>query len=341
MKRLAVVGFVTIIGISAVFIAASSLYEQSAQAELCLNAQPYSSAENPLELTFDEIAASRDDGSLHCEWVTVQGHFRWHEMNGYLGYLFPDIQDTAGEYSGYRLQLESFADPDERAWTIRATDIEVSGRILDPCRLSEAQIDTLVARPETNDYRTTPSCIGSGSRDLLLEQVHVLERHSDIDQVLSEASPTHRLVSVENAALTSPLIDVMRRWLSAIEQDEESYWAAQFEVGLAEFSIENANSQFKTLMQRAIANPNDWSSFLTGAETSPLNHMPDSEHRQFQVFRTEIPLVDDLYVGCVCMTEDCSTSWPIALNDTMRHSTDYLCLWLQHHPVLGPEPWTW
>lgn len=341
MKRLAVVGFVTIIGISAVFIAATSFSGKRAEAKLCLDANLRSSAENPLELTFDEIAASRDDGSLHCEWVTVQGHFRWHEMNGYLGYLFPDIQDTAGEYTGYRLQFESFADPAERAWTIRATDIEVSGRILDPCQLSEAQIDTLVERPETTDFRTTPSCIGTGSRDLLLEQVHVLERHSDVDQVISEASPTHRLVSVENAALTTPLTNVIRQWLSAMEQDEETYWAARFEIGLTEFSIENANEQFRILARRTVANPNDWSSFLTGAETSPLNRMPDLEHRQFQVFRTEMPLVDDLYVGCVCMTEDCSTSWPIALNDTMRHSTDYLCLWLKHDPVLGPDPWTW
>ncbi len=308
---------------------------------MCLDANPRSSVEIPLELTFDEIAASRDDGSLHCEWVTVQGHFRWHEMNGYLGYLFPDIQDATGEYSGYRLQFESFADPAERVWTIRASDIEVTGRVLDSCRLSEAQIYILVARPETTDYRTTPSCAGTGSRDLLLEKVHVLERLSDVDQVISEASPTHRLVSVDNAALTSPLTDVMRQWLSAMEQDEESYWAAQFEIGLTEFSIENANALFRTLTLRAIASPNDWSSFLTGAETSPLNHMPDVEHRQFQVFRTEMPLVDDLYVGCVCLAEDCSTSWPIALNDTMRHSTDYLCLWLKHHPVMGPDPWTW
>jgi len=291
-----------------------------------------------LELYFDaegfhEQGAQQD---YHCRWVQLSGHYRnvhyWH----YRGRLYPDL--SSFYYPGYSFQgepkvwVENFVELNLPRYEIEGAEIAVVGQFYDLCRAA----DEAEAASGQEWINMGGPCHYGNLNGLMLRDVRIVERQSDTELRMRGEANRQTLGTLSNVPDVHPELPEIREafgnWIEAAQTSEEAL--------LAHFLDEED-------LAEALADENDWSSFLTGANSPLLSLDLTSPNRATAYFVereafSELIAGDYDYVGviaCVCRLDDCRDAWPLFEADTIFFHRDYVCHRIDWDDDTGWSAW--
>jgi hypothetical protein len=291
---------------------------------------------------FDELdeaaldAMDSDDGAAkeppetpyECRFVTLTGLFKWTDYYHYRGNLYKDL--PAAYFGGpgkLRYVVENFADKTESRARLNGALVTLTGRFYDLCR--RAGID--IPKGEDEVVLVFGPCHYGRLNGLMLRDV-------TIDRI--EAGPNLRITGERNRGIIGDLAVMPRdwsqtkavkqqfgEWLDALKSGRESYWRA-----LQARSTRPAEEKAEELAD-ILADPDDWTSFLTDSDASPLKDHSNAAllRRPFAVFtriiRDEEHANNDPseVTACACLKRQCAEDWPLFESDALRFADAYLC----------------
>jgi hypothetical protein len=292
---------------------------------------PGSSPENAVETDIYDIIFDAEDAlefntarEFDCKWVRLSGHFQWADYWHYRGRLTAELEFRT-DPGDAKLWIENFADPNQRRWSISGAKIGVTGLIYDLCARARATQASHATQGITLINMGGPCHYGS-LQGLMLANVH-------IEQRLSE--PFRRLRGEANRANFGDLVRVpitFEAWADI--HTTTLTWIDRLPEGEAAL-LTGASIRDET-RRRHIADDDDWLSFLTDPNTSPLlGPNFDARSAPFAIFIFRDDVLDDQdrspdlredFFGCVCVVDNCEETWPLLVNDTQRMADDYICL---------------
>ncbi|QNL19227.1 hypothetical protein HXX25_07825 [Hyphobacterium sp. CCMP332] len=297
---------------------------------------PGSSREQPAETSIATLLAharSRHengtvDGLINCQWVRVSGHFRAIEYWHYAGRLHPSPEAI---YSGSRdsLLIESFANETPSKFMLNGTNFELVGFFYDLC--FEAQ--NIESDAEANGIALMNMggpCHYGNLEGLMIQNAEIVQQ--DVLEPVYFRGEVNRglignvqVLSSSTAAYQNAL-DQTQAWLDSIIFDEYE-WLTSRNFG-------------DEILQMWLEDPNDWSSFITDPEQSPIRNLGSltaSNFRALQssqhfLYRNRMEREDHYFeYGCVCTANDCENIWPLYSVDLEPGFPDhFICLSTGH-----------
>lgn len=291
-----------------------------------------------LELYFDaegfhEQGAQQD---FHCRWVQLTGHYRnvhyWH----YRGRLFPGLPSFY--YPAYSFQgapkvwIENFVELPLARYELEGTEIAVVGQFYDLCRAAD-EAETASGQVWIN---MGGPCHYGNLNGLMLRDARIVEIISEAELRMRGEANRQMLGTLANVPDDHPELPEIREafgnWIEAAQTSEEAL--------LANFLNEED-------LAEALADENDWSSFLTGAN-SPLRSIDLSAPNRATAYFVEREAFNEFVAGdydfvgviaCVCRLSDCDNAWPLFQADTVYFHRDYICQRIDWDDDSGWSAW--
>lgn len=283
---------------------------------------------------------------FECRWVTVRGFYRWTRYGDYDGFLFIDgLAAAMREYRvGYhQLTIENFQSPDLRGLQWNGSIVTVTGRYYDLCRPLREQQEVAKAK---GDFLYIPGgpCHYGDDMGAMLKDVTIGSVHAGPN--LRPRGSANRLVLGDLVELPNdkqPYTEVLEQFLE--------WWTllARGESALSAADIRRRGVNDKSVAEywrSALANDDDETSFLNSSPASPIARFSAESaiDRPFAVFAArgaieragKLPEFRTLW-GCSCLTNDCSNSWPLLLNDATSFFDEYVCM----EAVRTDKGWRW
>ena len=290
------------------------------------------SPDEPLELSpgelYDLIAdhlAHDEANPYECRWVRMVGHFRatnyWH----YEGRIFPSLgtfyfdSPMNGPAS---FIIEDFADHETQKFDIHGSEIEITGLLYDLCAAADAEARQLEEAEGISVINLGGPCHYGNLNGLMLSDVRIVEILSDSEMRMRGEANRTTLGTLANVPDDHPVRPNVREafeaWIEAAQTSEEAL--------LANFLNEED-------LAEALADENDWSSLLTGAN-SPLRSIDLSSSNRATAYFVEREAFSDFMAGdyeyagvtaCICRMDDCQGAWPLFEADTVFFHRDYIC----------------
>lgn len=304
---------------------------------------PGSSPENPIKVSsagdihyevFDEAEWGQQvwkPNPYECRWVSVSGFMRWVDYYHYRGKLTSEIPELSRQGDPF-LWIENFQDTTIRRSDVVRRWVRFTGLYYDLCQ--SARIAEESAGEEW--VMLFGPCHYGNDNGMMLKNVIIEEMEPGPPNYLQ--GETNRNYIGDIFPLHSPdrpaIEQAIRQWFREVQRGP----AAFAELRASAMSREKFASQRDVEDVRAFhASPDSYVSYLHGLEAV---RALDASRAQIGVFVTSDfdTKERDIYlraIGCVCLTADCTETWPLQEFDADDFLGGAACVSVRYNPDTG------
>ncbi|HRK71932.1 MAG TPA: hypothetical protein PLA85_10110 [Micropepsaceae bacterium] len=301
---------------------------------------PGSSPENPIKVStaedvYYEVFEGTDRYSrewkpngFECRWISVSGFLDWSDYYHYRGKLLSGIPETR-RYGDPFLWIENFQDANIRRSALVRRWVRVTGLYYDLCQSARVAQE---ASGEEWSMLFGP-CHYGNDNGMMLKSVIVEEVEPGGPSYLQGETNRHHIGDI------FPLEGSDRPAIEAATRR----WFREVQIGPAAFAELRASAMSRgafasqgdiDYVRRFHVSPDSYVSYLYGLEAVRALDALRAEvgvfvERDFETRERDVYL---RAVGCVCLTGDCSETWPLLTEYAENYLGGAACTSLRYNP---------